>query len=542
MKVANCPVCLLKLEISDDPVECPCCDSLLKPARWEPPAFEVARRGDILETPAKKKERIKYEGEIAKLSYRELDGGRTKISEIDISALSRALRVIRRLDHLLVINCGFTLMGVVAAPIGVPKFRSELVLAVYSVIAAILIVSVCVGYRHVGVIDERAWNNYVIVLPLLLLFYILEIAGLFILEIVEIFLSTKGIRVSSIEDVPIDSRVFIFLYSYVQGLLALAGFVSVLRLRRMRVPRLGISLVEMLSELRSRSEPLPRCSNPVRCQNAPLGIFLAATGGVVIIAGVTLPILILDRQSVSAGIAFNILPSVAGWVLLMRSRRYFQINADSLLSVDKRRPILFLRSFDDDHRLRYTPPIVSMVKRFLDFSLETRLSNHFPRFGPFIAVGVPNEVVPVRGAARIILANQEWLPTVADWMTEASLIVMYAGRTNWVSWELAKIIEMGSVHKLMLIIPEVAGEARAVRAENVSLRIERLSEILNGTRWSNSFAELHNVEDVRAMLLRDDGSVVVLRSRPHNRDSYHLATLIAHYIMINQAASLPLLD
>lgn len=150
--------------------------------------------------------------------------------------------------------------------------------------------------------------------------------------------------------------------------------------------------------------------------------------------------------------------------------------------------------------------------------------------------------MPVRGAARVILSDQEWLPKVADWMTEASVIVMYAGLTNWVSWELAKIIETGSFLKLILIIPEVTGEARAVRAEKVSLRLERLSQVLKGTRWSNSFAELRNIEDVRAMLLKDDGSILVVRSRPHNRDSYHLAALIAHYIMLNQATPSSLLN
>lgn len=180
--------------------------------------------------------------------------------------------------------------------------------------------------------------------------------------------------------------------------------------------------------------------------------------------------------------------------------------------------------------------------RFLDFSLEVRLSNYFTRFGPFVTVGLPGETAPVRGAARVILSHQEWLPRVADWITQASVIVMYTGWTNWLSWELAKIIETGSTDKLILIIPEVAGEARTVRAEKISPRIERLSQILQGTRWSNSFANIRNVVDVRAMLLGDDGSIVLVRSRPNNRDSYHLAALIAHYIILNKGIPSSLLN
>lgn len=536
MKAANCPACLLKLEVSGDFVECPCCDSLLRLAQCEPPAFEVVRVGNVLETPAEKEARIKYEEEMAKITYREPDGGRARVSEIYISPPSRALRVIRLMDYLLVINCGWLLTGIVAALVSDPKFSSGPVLASNSVIATILIVSMCAGYRHVGMIDERAWGNFLIVLPLLLLIYILEITGLFLL--------TTGAVASPTWDMPISAALFILLYSYARGLLAIAGIVSVLRLRRIRVPPIGLSLAGLLSELRSRGEPLPRHSKSARRLNAPLGLFLAATGVVIFTAPVILIPVLLGRPSVAAIMIFGAFTEFAGWIVLMRSRRYFQVDAESLLSVDKRRPVLFLRSFNDDLKLKYLiyPIDINLIKSFLDFSLETRLSNHFTRFGPFIAIGAPGETVPVRGAARVILSDQEWLPRVASWMTEASVIVMYAGLTNWVGWELAKIIETGSFLKLILIIPEVTGQARSIRAEHVSLRIERLSRILKGTRWSNSFAELHNVEDVRAMLFRDDGSVVVVRSRPHNRDSYHLAALIAHHIMLNQAVPSSLLN
>jgi hypothetical protein len=515
----------LKLEVSDDLVKCPCCDSLLRLARWEPTAFEVVRWGNVLETPAEKEDRIRYEEEMAKLTYREPDSGRTRVSEIDISAPSRALRFIRLVDYLLVIICGLSLVQTIAFHVHVSEFSNGPGLAVYLVIETVLLLGVCAGYRHVGVIDERAWGNYLIILPLLLL--------IFILELIVLFLITTGAIGRPAGELHLGPPVYDLLYLYVYGLLAVAGLVSVLRLRRMRLLPFDLPLVGLPSELRSRSEPLPRRSKSARRLNAPLGVFLAAVGIVIILACALFPPLVMNRSDAMTSIVFSF-PQVPGWILLMRSRRYFQVDADSLLSVDKRRPILFLRPFSDDQKLKFLTLPINLLKSLLDFSLEVRLSNHFTRFGPFIAVGVPGETAPVRGAARVVLAHQEWLPKVSDWMKEAGVIVMYAGSTNWVSWELAKIIETGSVLKLILIIPEVTGEARAVRAENVSLRIERLSRVLKDTRWSNSFAELRSAEDVRAMLLRDDGSIVVVRSQPHNRDSHHLAALIAHYIMLNQ--------
>jgi hypothetical protein len=91
-----------------------------------------------------------------------------------------------------------------------------------------------------------------------------------------------------------------------------------------------------------------------------------------------------------------------GFFLLVRARRYLQIDTDSLLAVDQRPPILFLRSFDDDEKQRFT----RSDKAFLDFSLETRLSNHFSRFGPFIAIGSPKEAVPQLGASRVLLSER----------------------------------------------------------------------------------------------------------------------------------------
>ena len=79
-----------------------------------------------------------------------------------------------------------------------------------------------------------------------------------------------------------------------------------------------------------------------------------------------------------------------GFFLLARARGYFQIDADSLLAADRRPPILFLRSFADDEKQKYH----RSYKALLDFSLETRLSNHFSRFGPFLAIGSPMEVCP----------------------------------------------------------------------------------------------------------------------------------------------------
>jgi hypothetical protein len=42
-----------------------------------------------------------------------------------------------------------------------------------------------------------------------------------------------------------------------------------------------------------------------------------------------------------------------------------------------------------------------------DFSLEERIATHFHQFGPFIAIGSPQEPVPILGAARVKVTDDE---------------------------------------------------------------------------------------------------------------------------------------
>jgi len=220
--------------------------------------------------------------------------------------------------------------------------------------------------------------------------------------------------------------------------------------------------------------------------------------------------------------------------LLIRARRYFQISADSLLSVDKRKPILFLRSFEDDEKVKFG----SSEKAILDFSLETRLLNHFAGFGPFIAIGSPKDPIPQIGAARAVLSDSEWQPRVMGWMSEASVIVMYSGKSKWVTWELAKLVNTERVAKLILMIPEVKAWRRSIRSKDIAARMEHVRDAFAHTKWRGALAALQNSQDVPAMLFRSDGSLVVIKSRPRNRDSYHLAALIAHYVLLKETSAM----
>jgi hypothetical protein len=318
-----------------------------------------------------------------------------KIKEIDISKQARALQMLRLTDYVLVILCGSWLLGTLSGMVVDPEGW-----AAYLFMAAILFFSVYTGCRHIGVIDARVWRAYMFAFPMLLL---LCIAVAF-----PLFTNFVNNGWESLKDPQIIAALLNSLWASVAALL---GFVAVLLLRRTRIASLGIPLVELLGALRNQSGLQALSATSIKRVNTPRGI-LFGVGGIIILMCLIFTPIPNDFSKANPILRFYQQINLLGFFLLVRARRYLQVNADSLLAVDKRNPILFLRSFDDDEKQIYS----TSEKAILDFSLETRLSNHFTYFGPFIAIGSPKETVPVPGAARILLTDNEWQPKVMGWM------------------------------------------------------------------------------------------------------------------------------
>jgi hypothetical protein len=443
------------------------------------------------------------------------------VREIDISGQARALRFLRATDYALVILCGSMLFGVASGLITNPPLDDYPLLIFTLIMVAVFSLSLYTGLRHVGVIDASLWQAHVVAFPTLLFLCVSFVARVLI-EISQ--LDTPG--------VPFDVGAFLGILNFLWiAAAALIGFVSVLLLRRMRIEVLGIRLTELLSQLGSQKGIRALSVASVKRVNAPYGILLGSVGAAILLGLILFP-LPKDAKNAQPLLYFLRWATLLAFFLLIRARRYFQVSADSLLAVDKRRPILFLRAFDDDEKQQFA----GSDKAFLDFSLELRLANHFTYFGPFIAIGSPKESVPQPGAARAILSEQEWQPRVTNWMRASSLIIMYSGKTHWVNWELSKIIEAERVPNLILMTPEFKGWSYRKRTRDLSTRIDRMREAFKETKWSRSLAAFEDFQHARAMVFDGDGSLVVIRSGPRNRDAYHLAALIAHYIILDRTA------
>jgi hypothetical protein len=120
------------------------------------------------------------------------------------------------------------------------------------------------------------------------------------------------------------------------------------------------------------------------------------------------------------------------------------------------------------------------------------------------------------------------------WMAAAGVIVLYPGTSQWVTWELAKVVNAGRAAKLILVFPEVTSWRSHMASAELESRMAFARQAFVNTKWHEALTACQEPLDVRALLCRSDGSVIAIRSRPRNRDAYHLAALLAHYILLKE--------
>lgn len=141
-------------------------------------------------------------------------------------------------------------------------------------------------------------------------------------------------------------------------------------------------------------------------------------------------------------------PLLLGFVLVARSGivmfrsgwKYDALTADQARAADPRPPVVYLRSFDADPQILVTGPsrasrIAGLMNYAASVSPEQEMAFLLARVGPVIAIGKPGERLPELGAARLYVGDHEWRAVVGQLMAEASLVVIRAGDTENLWWE-----------------------------------------------------------------------------------------------------------
>jgi hypothetical protein len=452
------------------------------------------------------------------------------IAEFDITSVARSFHFLRAADYCLVFLCGLwggdsLLSGLIILAGFVPGEST----ADYFLDALIWWAGAYIGLKNFGRINHRRIMGYVVALPWMLL-------------------AVLGALFVELETVAAGAFVSIILCKVVAACSIILGWGAAVRLSIVRLRPTDVRLFQVLRVLRQRIIPFGNNYSKPPAINRRLGLAVGAFAIALLIVGFGLRIVPQAMgfsqellQVFSLVVPFVGIPiQIAGLALIVRSRRYFQTQADELLKVDLRQPIVFLRSFEEEEVEREVRRVTWSLGRFLDYSVEARLYRHFQEYGPFIAIGSPRDNVPQIGAARMKLPDDQWQDVVTTWMQAANVIVMFAGMTNWLSWELMKVAEGEHAEKLLLIFRKGVsvlsagyGATRfAEEKDNSAARFEAVRDAFYHTKWSPALAKIEKTDTLCAIAFHSAGSLTVVRCELTTNDSYHLGALVGHFRML----------
>lgn len=151
---------------------------------------------------------------------------------------------------------------------------------------------------------------------------------------------------------------------------------------------------------------------------------------------------------VTVSLALAVLIGKVGALLARWAIGFYRPDAATVISAAKDSIVLFLRPFG-----------TKSVRR-----MERSCHTAFSYRGAFVAIGEPTELVPQLGALRTYATNDRWQDLIRDLVQLAEVIVLVAGTTPGVRWEMQPIRASGKVGQtIVLFPPSTSGERAAVQ-------------------------------------------------------------------------------
>ncbi len=187
-----------------------------------------------------------------------------------------------------------------------------------------------------------------------------------------------------------------------------------------------------------------------------LGVALIILGGVIYVA--------------SGGVdenpsAFLAIPVIAGGILLYYRGRQHAARAkaagpDSPL-MDSQPDVLYLRSFQTDPSTTYRQLTAGWTTE------EEELGSVLRPFGDMVAIGQPGERLPVPGATRMYASQSEWRRVVLASMQSAPLVVIRAGSSPGLLWEMGQAIRTLEPERLLILVLNIKVQEYTLFANQV---------------------------------------------------------------------------
>ena len=206
--------------------------------------------------------------------------------------------------------------------------------------------------------------------------------------------------------------------------------------------------------------------------------------------------------------------------------------AEELLSKYPQTQITLLRSFTDDRTPIEVRDPMMFGETVRELPFEDELADMLRHYGPFVAIGNDDDKIFTFGASRVQLKDDEWQPVVLRWMAASMMIVMIAGRTEGLRWEIENVIAGNHVPRLLVFFPPCStGPFGSAREEDRGARWAMMVECFAETPWYRA-AQAADINDAVAVHFSDDGRIVVIRKANAVDWDYRLAIPFAIYGML----------
>jgi hypothetical protein len=163
--------------------------------------------------------------------------------------------------------------------------------------------------------------------------------------------------------------------------------------------------------------------------------------------------------------------------------------ADLATSKDNRPPVLYLRAFNQESDYfggngnGYEIINVNTFEQFFSNDISTK-------FGPFIALGSPEDYVPPEGAFRMYADDKDWMEHFKYFSQRSACILVGVGKSDNLKWELEWLKKNELQQKLIVITPPTP-----LLHSSYEYFIIKIMRKIRGTdlSWTGFADELHNM-------------------------------------------------
>jgi hypothetical protein len=139
------------------------------------------------------------------------------------------------------------------------------------------------------------------------------------------------------------------------------------------------------------------------------------------------------------------------------------------LARDPRPPIVYLRPFDVDGAEQVTAWTghvrMRLFRRMIETTYEQRVARAVARVGPLVAIADPSDELLEIGATRYRAAEWEWQHRVAEITERACAIILHAGVSDGLAWEIEHVVALGSPERVIVALPLDAQPGRPAKED-----------------------------------------------------------------------------